>query len=128
MVLTRRVDIQSNLKASNLLQATETIFGELVEKIELRTYEVLVKGRANNDTKTSPMVDSLIRWVYFEKLHGLVRNTIPALFEPGLTWDLRDRVEGPPYTAPGLPPLTDPGYLSALRTVQDSRPSHGSLT
>jgi hypothetical protein len=52
-----RVDIQSNLKASDLLQATETIFdfGELVKKFELRTYEVLVKGRANNDTKTGPM-------------------------------------------------------------------------
>jgi hypothetical protein len=127
MVLTR-VDIQSNLEASDLLQATETIFSESVEKIELRTYEVLVKGRANNDTKTSPMVGRLPNWVYFEKLHRLVRNTIPALYEPGLTWDLRDRVKSPPYTAPGLPPLTDPGYLSALRTVQDGRPSHGSLT
>ena len=50
-----RVDIQSNLKASDLLRATETIFGELVEEIELRTYEVLVKGRANNGARTSPM-------------------------------------------------------------------------
>lgn len=50
-----RVYIQSTLKASKLLQATKKIFGELVEKIELRTYEVLIKDKANNDTKTSPM-------------------------------------------------------------------------
>ena len=101
-----QVDIQSNLKASDLLQATETIFGELVEKIELRTYEVLVKGRANNDTKTSPMAATPPNLLGILRRHRLVvRNTIPALYEPGLTWDLWDRVKSPPYTAPGLPCL-----------------------
>jgi hypothetical protein len=50
---------------------------------------VLINGKANNDTKISPMAATpLIYYIYFEELHKLVNNTILALYELELTWDL----------------------------------------